>query len=503
MAAGREDLTRKPQTGEVRTTQVGGLRPSDIRSAEAFGAELDYVYRTFRRMGAQPAEAEDMAQDVFMVVWRRRADFEAGRPLRPWLAGIASHVARGHFRKPDRRQSALEDTDQEDEQPNPEDQLAAARARQLVLQALATMPEHQRSVLIRHEFEGASIRELAEELSVPFFTAATRIRRARERFAKAVKQLQGRERRHLVLLPPLPARPRFRWPVLAPLALAAAGLWLLIAGLARAPGQPRPVAPREPAVAVARAPVDRRPLPPPQLVRPALAGAAAAEAPPAAAAGPARGLVAAWRFEDGPGSVIAADSSGRGHPCLLHELDPATAWVPGKIGGAVDLGTAGWLECPLPEARAGVPFQLSVAAWVRRVGSLRRRDTVLFTRQLPLGDQRHLFWFGIRDHRITVWSWSWLGWTSSPAPALDDWTHLAFVHSGRDTVLYINGVRTAQQNSDGRRGEALVQSSLTIGAIRFAPDPLRVRQHFDGLVDEALVYDRTLTDAEVAALAAR
>jgi hypothetical protein len=80
---------------------------------------------------------------------------------------------------------------------------------------------------------------------------------------------------------------------------------------------------------------------------------------------------------------------------------------------------------------------------------------------------------------------------------------VAFVHSGRDTVLYINGVRTAQQNSDGRRGEGLVQSSLTIGAIRFAPDPLRVRQHFDGLVDEALVYDRTLTDAEVAALAQR
>ena len=136
------------------------------------------------------------------------------------------------------------------------------------------MPERQRSILIRHEFEGASIRELAEELSVPFFTAATRIRRARERFAKAVKQLQGRGRRHLVLLPPLPARPRLRWPVLAPLALAAAGLWLLIAGWRRAPGQPGPAAPREPAVAAARARVDRRPLPPPQLLRPAPSGAA-------------------------------------------------------------------------------------------------------------------------------------------------------------------------------------------------------------------------------------
>ena len=117
MAAGREDLTRKSQPGEDRATQVGGLRPSDIRSAEAFGAELDYVYRTFRRMGAQPAEAEDMAQDVFMVVWRRWADFERG-PARcargwralpaTWPAAISANLTGGNrrWRTPIRRTSS-------------------------------------------------------------------------------------------------------------------------------------------------------------------------------------------------------------------------------------------------------------------------------------------------------------------------------------------------------------------------------------------------------------
>jgi hypothetical protein len=155
----------------------------------------------------------------------------------------------------------------------------------------------------------------------------------------------------------------------------------------------------------------------------------------------------------------------------------------------------------LPEVRTGAPAALSLAAWIKLTGELRYRDTVLFTRQAPWADKQHLFWFGIRAGRVTVWSWDWKGWTSSPAPALERWTHVAFVHSGRDTVLYVDGVRTARQDNWSRPVQGVAHSALTIGATRYAADPLRVRQHFDGLVDEALVFDRALSDAEVVALA--
>ena len=52
-------------------------------------------------------------------------------------------------------------------------------------------------------------------------------------------------------------------------------------------------------------------------------------------------------------------------------------------------------------------------------------------------------------------------------------------------------------------GQGAVQSALTIGSALRRPDPLSVQHHFDGLVDEAMIYDRALTDAEVAALAKR
>ena len=44
----------------------------------AFEAELDYVYRTIRRMGVRRAEAEDLTQEVFVVLWRRWGDFDQG-----------------------------------------------------------------------------------------------------------------------------------------------------------------------------------------------------------------------------------------------------------------------------------------------------------------------------------------------------------------------------------------------------------------------------------------
>ena len=54
----------------------------------AFEAELDFVYRTLRRHGAGPTDAEDLTQEVFLVVWRRWRDYDPHRPLRPTTGGV-------------------------------------------------------------------------------------------------------------------------------------------------------------------------------------------------------------------------------------------------------------------------------------------------------------------------------------------------------------------------------------------------------------------------------
>jgi hypothetical protein len=183
---------------------------------------------------------------------------------------------------------------------------------------------------------------------------------------------------------------------------------------------------------------------------------------------------------------------------VLHDLD-ASAWVKGRLGGALDLGRVGWLECPLPEVRAGVPIDLSVAVWIKQARP--REFSALFTRQLPAGDNAALFWFGLRKDRLTVWSGSWDKWTSSTLAATDRWVHVAFVHADRETRLYVDGVLVGFKTGQLPRGEGLVQGPVTIGGSLFKPRPGRVQHHFDGVVDEAMIYHRALTGAEVAALA--
>jgi RNA polymerase sigma-70 factor, ECF subfamily len=528
---------------------VNRLSPAPTDSAfqacaGAFEAELDYVYRTMRRLGARPAEAEDLAQDVFLVVWRRWGDLQANRPLRPWLTGVAHHVARDYFRRHARREVATAEIDLTDEAPGPEDQLSSARARHLALTALALLPERDRAILVRYEFDGRSIREMAEESSLPLFTVAARLRRARARFAKVIHQLQPyADRRGAALSAPavlaleraLPGMPELararvlrrirrldggpppqphpapgpaRWvrvPALGPAGSALLALFVLSA-LARSSGRSEP-APTPLAIVEGRLPgrsdQPRRSPPPPRLI--AVPAPRGSERPPAGPEpglepGLRQGLIGHWRFEDGSGSPLARDSSGNRRPCLLHGLDVDRAWVDGAVGGGLDLGRRGWLECPVPEARAGVPLELSAALWIRPVGP-RRREAALLSRQLPDGSFRHLFWFGLREGHLAVWSWSWIGWAmAGPPPPPTAWTHVAFVHSRGESRLYLDGQLIRHKTSQLPRGQGLVQSALIIGATAFRPDPLKVRHHFDGVVDEVIVHDRALTENEVAAL---
>jgi len=124
-----------------------------FEGSASFEAELDYVLRALRRHGVSARDAEDLAQDVFLVMWRRRADFDPGRPLRAWLAGIAFKVAHEHHKR-SRRFWPREGLDPRDERPLPDEQVASARARSLVLGALGRLSERQRAILVMHDLDG-------------------------------------------------------------------------------------------------------------------------------------------------------------------------------------------------------------------------------------------------------------------------------------------------------------------------------------------------------------
>jgi RNA polymerase sigma-70 factor (ECF subfamily) len=165
--------------------------PRSVESAciEAFSRELDYILRTLRRLGAPRRDVEDLAHEVFLVLHKNWHTYDPSRPLRAYLSGIAFRVASSNRRRT-WRETTFAVVDTHDHAPMPDKALEAKRARALVLAALACIPLPRRAVLAMHDLDEIPMRDIARELSIPLFTAYSRLRKARREFEKAVVRLE-------------------------------------------------------------------------------------------------------------------------------------------------------------------------------------------------------------------------------------------------------------------------------------------------------------------------
>jgi len=153
----------------------------DARISEVVRREQSRLRRFIRRRVRDPADAEDILQDVFSKL------VEANRLLMPidhvtgWLFRVARNRIVDLFRK--RRPEAGEDLlELEEMLPSPDAGPEALYARNVLLDelelAIDELPEEQRSVFVAHEFEGRSFKELAAQTGVNVNTLLSRKRYA-------------------------------------------------------------------------------------------------------------------------------------------------------------------------------------------------------------------------------------------------------------------------------------------------------------------------------------
>jgi RNA polymerase sigma-70 factor (ECF subfamily) len=161
---------------------------SDDACLAAFQGELDYVFRTLRRLGTSPSEVEDLAQEVFLALRRSWAEYDRDRPLRPYLFGIAFRIAAAHQRKRSREVS-FGIVEVGDAGPGPDEALQAKQVRAMVLAALERIPLPRRAVLVMHDLDDVSVGDVAKVLDIPLFTAYSRLRKARVEFEVAIRRL--------------------------------------------------------------------------------------------------------------------------------------------------------------------------------------------------------------------------------------------------------------------------------------------------------------------------
>ena len=173
----------------VNTVPMVSIR-DESTCFEVFSSELDYVCRTFRRLGVGSANVEDLAHEVFLVLARKWSGFDRTRPLRPYLFGIAYRIAKAHRRR-STRPPRFENVEIADPSAQPDAQLEAERARALVLSALERLPLARRAVLVMHDIDEVPMRDVTRALGIPLFTGYSRLRKARVEFASAVRAIHG------------------------------------------------------------------------------------------------------------------------------------------------------------------------------------------------------------------------------------------------------------------------------------------------------------------------
>jgi len=164
----------------------------NARLARLVAAHFDFIWRLLRRLGFERSEADDAAQEVFLVALGR-LDVIAPENERTFLYGTALRVASNARRRTRRQREAPEELlDHRQATGVPPDEGAdLARACALLDEILRQLPEELARILILAEIEELEGREIAQLEDIPPGTVASRLRRARELVRKKLARLRG------------------------------------------------------------------------------------------------------------------------------------------------------------------------------------------------------------------------------------------------------------------------------------------------------------------------
>ena len=158
---------------------IEGDESALTRLVERYQKEL-YGF-VFRQVGNQ-ADAADLTQKVFVNVFLKAEQFNGDSSFKTWLYQIARNRLVDHYRRQNIRLvdsnpgplSSLSDAEQQ----RPENRLESSDRHQLLLDAIASLPQEQKEVFLLKEEAGLAIEEIALTTGVTYEAAKSRLRYA-------------------------------------------------------------------------------------------------------------------------------------------------------------------------------------------------------------------------------------------------------------------------------------------------------------------------------------
>jgi RNA polymerase sigma-70 factor (ECF subfamily) len=169
---------RTPETTEARLTEL-------------VTQHFEFIWRLLRRSGLDRSDADDATQQVFMILTQKLDRIRPGSE-RSFLYGAALRVAANVRRGNRRRASEPAPMDVQAPGGGPERRAELGRAWALLDELFARLAPELGRVLALAEIEQLEMKEIAELEQIPMGTAASRLRRARERFQSLLEELGAR-----------------------------------------------------------------------------------------------------------------------------------------------------------------------------------------------------------------------------------------------------------------------------------------------------------------------
>ena len=140
-----------------------------------------------RRLGRDPAEADDLVQETLIALHSKRATFDRAQPVTAWVYAIARYKLIDHYRRSGRRRTVpLED----DDAFSTPDESAAVDARRDIERGLEALSPRARALVRAVKLEQASIAETAQRAGMSETAVKVAVHRG---FAKLAARLRGRD----------------------------------------------------------------------------------------------------------------------------------------------------------------------------------------------------------------------------------------------------------------------------------------------------------------------
>ncbi|MBI3490607.1 MAG: sigma-70 family RNA polymerase sigma factor [Acidobacteria bacterium] len=168
-------------------------------------AAWDQIVRTYWRKVFNVAykfvgkhdEAEDLAQDIFLKIFKSLDTFDRRANFQTWLISISRNLCIDHYRSVRKERETI-DRDVDANQLSPMSRepgpVAALEQRDrvaLLRQAMAALPDTLRTAVLMRDIQELSYQEIADALHLPEGTVKSRINRGRTELARQIRKLRG------------------------------------------------------------------------------------------------------------------------------------------------------------------------------------------------------------------------------------------------------------------------------------------------------------------------